>query len=187
MPAPSRVFLIDNSVPLARVRLVDLPTNRLVEALRAGEVDAISSWEPIIYRGAQALGEEALVLTSDKVLRHTFNLVVAPEDLARRPDRYERLLRALADALDFAAREPEQAKTLIAEHHDLPLAFIDAHWDEYEFRLLLDQGLLLTLEAEARWYQRRSGRADAGVPNFLPIFEPAPLRRVAPDSVTLID
>ena len=60
--------------------------------------------------------------------------------------------------------------------------FVDYMWPQLQYRLSLDQGLLRTLESEARWALRERHVAGARMPNFLGVLHAAPLLRVKPDS-----
>ncbi len=181
-----QVFLIQAGIDLDTVETVDIPTDRLLEALQAGQVDAIATWEPQVHRGASLLGEDAVVFSTTEGLRQTFNLVTRPALVEQRPEDLRRLLRAVADAVAYANRQPAQAQVLVAESLGLPLELVEDTWDDYVFKLFLDQGLLLTLEAEARWYLRDSGAPEQPLPDFLRFIDPSLLRQVAPGSVTLI-
>ncbi|MBK1724631.1 ABC transporter substrate-binding protein [Thiocystis violacea] len=181
-----QVLLIESGVDLDTVEGIDLPTERLAAAIEAGEVDAIATWEPHISHAAQTLGDDAVIFTSKEGLRLTFNLVTRPSVVAQHRETLVRLLRAVEAGVEFANGQPRQAQRIISERLGIPVAVIERQWNDYVFKLFLDQGLLLTLEAEARWHLRDMGKPNQPLPDFLRYIDPGPLRQLIPGSVTLI-
>lgn len=181
-----QVLLIESGVDLAAIETIDIPTDQLIEALETGTVDAITTWEPNVHAGTNLLGEDAIVFSTTQGLRQTFNLVTRPDLLEQRPRALKRLLAAVGEGADYAREQPGQAQALMAEQLGLPRRMLADIWGDYTFELFLDHGLLLTLEAQARWYLRESGRPDAPLPDFLDYIDPGLLRQLAPGSVTLI-
>ena len=169
-------FLIENGIPADAVQVVDIATKALPAALAERRVDAIASWEPNLLHARRLLGDEAIVFSSAKTYRNTFNLVATKATIADRPEVLTRLLRALMKAEELIAREPAKARAMVARALGEAPANIDDVWDDYAFKVFIDQGLILTLEDEARWELDRRGQVERPVPNFRDISASATAR-----------
>lgn len=179
-------FLIENGFAADAVEVVDIATKELPAALSERRVDAIASWEPNVLHARRLLGEHAIVFSSAKTYRNTFNVVAMKATIADRPEALTRLLRALARVEAFIAAEPAAARAMVARNlGEAPKDIADV-WDDYVFRLFLDQGLILTLEDEARWELDRQGRLEQPVPNFLDILHPELLEGIDPEAVSVL-
>lgn len=174
-------FLLFHDVDPQLVRVVDLPPEKVAAAFQNREVDAVAVWEPHGWMAMQAAGRDAVVLPSPRIYKETFNLIASRRTLAEREDDVVRVLRALARAQRFIAAQPREAKNILKQRLALDEAFVSWVWQDLDFRLGLEQSLITTLEAEARW-ALREGHVTAGqaIPNYLRFVEPAPLRRALP-------
>jgi NitT/TauT family transport system substrate-binding protein len=166
----------------ATVESVALQPETLAEALREGKVDVIAVWEPFAYSAVQASRGDLAVIATQGVYRETFNLVAANKHVTASSTETARLLRAIDRANTFIAEQPAKAQALLRERLGVDDAFVQSIWPNVRYRLSLDQGLLMTLESEARWAIRESHVKADRIPNFLPLFYTAPMLSVKPDS-----
>jgi NitT/TauT family transport system substrate-binding protein len=126
------------------------------------------------------------VFNDPAIYQMRFNLVARP-DLARaRPDVVRRFLIALQSALASVLESPNEAKGLIAKAIREDVGLIGKIWEECDYTLTLDQGLLAGLESEARWALRKNMTARTTLPNFLDFIDAGPLQSVRPDAVSLL-
>lgn len=58
-------------------------------------------------------------------------------------------------------------------------------WAFSQYRLTLDQAMLMGLEDTARWYLQQSGESRRPLPNFIKLIDDRPLRAVRPEAVQL--
>jgi ABC-type nitrate/sulfonate/bicarbonate transport system substrate-binding protein len=158
----------------------------MAEQLKRGELDALSIWEPFPFKILQTV-PGSRVLPSSISYRLSFNLVADQALIGARDDELARLLRALDRAERFIANKPAEAQALLRERLKLDQGFIDWIWPSYQYRLSLDQALLASLEAQARWAQREGHVAGERPPNYLALIYSKPLRQVAPAAVSLIE
>ena len=176
-------FLLTNQVDPAGVHVVPLQPEELVPALREARVDAIAAWEPFAYAALRDAKLAAVALPSNLAYRETFNLVVERR-LAQAPGGdIAKLLRALERAQTLIREEPQRARAVLRGALNVEPAFVDWIWPQLQYRLSLDQGLLKTLESEARWAVREGHVVGKRPPNFLPYLQAAPLLGVKPDFV----
>lgn len=166
------------------VERVDLPAREIVDALASGRVDAISTWQPYIYRAVRALGEKAVVLEDYGNYRNTFNLVVRTD--RPYPDgAMEAVLRALIDAESFIRNHREEAIDIVSARLNMDREYLESVWDDFEYRVMLDRGLILTLESQARWKLGQLGQPPERVPDYGRFVNAGPLRAVAMDRVDI--
>ena len=184
-------FFLHNVLVLAgvdpeSVQVVHGAPDRLGAALLGGEVDAVALWEPHAWELMREPGAGVRSLPFVSTFRETFNLAVGRQALEAAGDRLDAVLRALDRAILYIEEQPEAARAIVARRLALPAAFADSVWTTLDFRLSLDQALLVNLEQQARWVIEE-GLVDATeVPNYLGVVDSAPLRRVRPDAATLI-
>jgi NitT/TauT family transport system substrate-binding protein len=95
-------------------------------------------------------------------------------------------LRALVRAERFCKDEPEAAHKIIADAINVSLKHMIELWPTFQFKVTLDQSLLLTLEDETRWAikNKLTGRTD--IPNYLNHIYLDALHTVTPEAVTII-
>lgn len=180
-------FLLFNDLDPKRIEVVDLPPEKLAAAFEKREVDALAVWEPYGWLAMQAAGNDAVVLPSPRIYTESFNLVASRRVLSEREDELVRVLRALARAQRFIAEQPREAQAILKQKLALDERFVRWVWKDLDFRLGLDQSLITTLEAEARW-ALREGHVPTGqlVPNYLRFVEPGPLRKAVPGDTAIL-
>jgi NitT/TauT family transport system substrate-binding protein len=182
--------LLAHGVDPNKVQIINLQPEAMADLLKSGQVDAVAIWEPLPFKLLQALPGSQVLPTSGSY-RLSFNLIAAKAMLGPRDEELQKVLAALERAERFIALKPDQAQALLRARLKLDQAFIDWIWPSYHYRLALDQWLLSSLEAEARW-ARQGGHikgleGSARSPNYLDLIYAKPLRKIAPASVGLID
>lgn len=181
------LMLLFNDVDPDRVEVVDLQPEQMRDALVNGEVAALSTWEPYATAAVAALGDRALVLSGADLYQITFNLVCDRAVCDRRPEVAQALLRALRQAAAFIHAEPAKARAIVSRRLGVEPAIIEAVWQHYDFGLRLEQRLVLTLEAEARWALAKPlVSSDAGLPDYLRYLEVGPLTALMPERVSVL-
>jgi len=173
-------FLLFHDVDPRQVQVVDMAPEKLAPAFHNREVDAVAVWEPNGWMAVQGAGRDVVVLPSPRIYTETFNLVALRRVLTDREDDVVRTLRALARAQRFIAERPQEAKAILKQRLVLDDAFVAWVWKDLDYRLGLDQSLITTLEAEARWALREGHVATGSVPNYLRFVDSTPLRKALP-------
>ncbi|MEY4749607.1 MAG: hypothetical protein RIQ60_1821 [Pseudomonadota bacterium] len=178
--------LLLGSTDPRRLTLVDLPPPALVQALDSGRLQAVSLWQPWAHQLLRHLGADALVLQPLQPLLSHYNLVSRSALLATRRADLERLLRALAAAVDVIRDHPPQAQDVLMRRLEVDADYVQATWQDFGYGLTLNQQLVTTLEGQRRWAVReRYVSADSEV-NMLDHIESSLLQRVRPQGVTLL-
>ena len=176
-------FLTFSGLKHQDLTLVPLDPARAAEQLIAGEVDAAGLYNPHGPRALDQLGDKALQLSTLSTYTITLNLVAQP---AVSDEDLRKVLRALERALLLIRQQPHSARTLVAARLNLEPAELKTMWSDYEFRLVLDQALITTLESESRWAMREGLVENKTLPNYLDMVRDAPLRSIDRRAVTVI-
>ena len=179
--------LADRGIAPTEITEVNVPAEESAEALLRDRVDAIAAFDPHGYYAEVALGARAVVMPYEHS-RHeeTFNFVVPRDFSSRRPEAAQRLLRATQRAIDWSQEHRAEAIALVARRLKMDEKVLEALWGNYRHLLSLDQVLIASLEAQARWAIRNGIAEGAAVPNYLDFLDTAPLDAVLPTAVTII-
>ncbi|MCX7023929.1 MAG: NrtA/SsuA/CpmA family ABC transporter substrate-binding protein [Spirochaetes bacterium] len=178
-------FLIAHGIDPRSVTLVDLPPERMAGSLMTGEIAAAAARRLDVLGISAALGEAGLFLYDDEIFTEAF-CVAAAGDFARdRPETLEAFMRALIRSEHFMDESPGEARADIAGYSKVDEVGLGAVWDNYEFRVILDQALILILAEESRWALTLKPGAYGAIPEFLDWIDADALGSVRPDRVRL--
>jgi ABC-type nitrate/sulfonate/bicarbonate transport system substrate-binding protein len=168
------------------VTLVNLRPQEMLPALAAGSIDAFDTWEPHIANARKALGENAALLDTRGVYSETFNIVVTRQYLDSNGPLVQKFLRALLDAEAWMKSNPDEAIATIADTVGMKRDELGALWNDYVYRVRLDDPLLGILKLHAQW-RLDSGNHPPGaiMPDFTKVLALEPLRSVDPGRVTV--
>lgn len=180
------VFLNWQRMEGREVTMVNYKPEELGEALRKGEVDAISGWEPFLGAARKQLGDTAVSFSGEQAYESIYNLVALQRYTSEHPAAVRRVLRALAEGAAYCERAPQEVHALLPATARLARAEVLASWPTYHFGLELDQSLLLALEDRARWAIRNNLGSSREMPNFLDNMYLEGLGEVRPTAVTVI-
>ena len=178
-------FLVHYGLNLSDVRAVDLEAARLPQALIEGQVDAIATWEPNVYKAKKALGDKILVLPSEGVYRMDYYFVARKNFIKNHFQALTRFLKAIEKSDEFIGKNKKEAMDIVEQRVKMDREIINATWDDFRFRLFLDQSILTALEDEARWAIRNRLTDASNVPNYLDYLYTDALKAVRPAAVRI--
>jgi NitT/TauT family transport system substrate-binding protein len=179
-------FLTFNNIALKEVNLVEVDPSDLAGALAGGKVDAVMAWEPRSYKIMEEMGNDAVAWPAQEGQDLYWLLITREEVVKERGAALEKLLRALAEAANFAKKKPEEVRKIIAQRTKVPLADLQGGRFTISYDLFLDQALLLAMEDEARWMINNKLTDQTRLPNYLDYIDPGPLLKVDPKAVRII-
>jgi NitT/TauT family transport system substrate-binding protein len=180
-------LLLAQGLDRGQVNVVELPADGLAEALRAGRIDAATLWQPELARLQAELGLGGATIYGDDLFVFRFVLVGRRAYLSSQNEVVTRALSALADATDLVHDQPDAAAAVIGRALALEHKAFAAAFDASDYRLTLDQSLLLSLSAQTRWARRLGLERGGGAPpDYLGLLYQRPLRAVRPDAVRVI-
>ncbi|EZP39933.1 ABC transporter substrate-binding protein [Janthinobacterium lividum] len=179
-------FLNRQKLLPAEVTLRNYAPEQLAGALARGEIDAAAGWEPFLTGMRHAIAGKAAIFYGEDVYAGLFNVAGTDGYVRSHPATVRKVLRALIAGARFCQDEPDAARALFAKASASETARLQAAWHGYRFGVVLDQGLLLALEDEARWAIRNRLAERGDMPNFLDAVYLDGLEAVAPSAVTVI-
>lgn len=180
-------YLLYHGIDRADVTLVPLDPQDPSSALVRGEVDAAGLFEPHVRDAQRRLGPRVALLPASGFFTNTFNLVSVSAASGASDDDIVRLLRALQRAVNMMRNEPFAARTIVARALHMDVGALARSWDDFDFKLDLGQPLITHLEAQGRWALREHlVPADTPLPDYLNMIRSAPLRRLDPRAVRLV-
>jgi len=146
---------------LADVELVDVPLDRMGEALAEGKVDALSIWEPEAEEGAQALGADMIEFSGKGIYREIFNLNTTAANLADPEKRknIKEFLRAIIKAQQEMKGDPKRAQALVQRMSGHSPELVRASWSHHNYLAGKVPDLLDVLVEEEAWLATRDKRA----------------------------
>ena len=167
------------------VRVVNVATDKLVDALLKGEVDAVSTWSPFTLVLRERLGSNAVILDQPNFYIMTWNIAVTQEFVKNNPERIMRFLRAIVRASRFIREHPDEGRTISAKHIGTDSPLYEREWPDYDFTPKLGQSLILNLEDQARWMIKEEVGIARRPPDFMDYIYADALEAVRPGAVTI--
>jgi NitT/TauT family transport system substrate-binding protein len=180
------VLLSDQGLTETDVELVAVPTPEQPTALVEGRVDAVAAFAPCTTQSRVALQGNAISFSAGIRYVGFSSLVVSRDFSQRRPEAALRLLRATDRAITWMDDHRREAIDLTARELGMEVAAVEETWDELRPALAFDQAFILLLEAEARWAIGAGLAPGATVPNYLDYIDPSALKRLYPETVSVI-
>ncbi len=164
----------------SRMAFVDHSLDESVDALVAGEVDAVSLWEPYASRAASA-HPGTVTLRQDTIGEFSWNLVGRRDDAVTRSALVPLLHALLATYAELHRLDGQQTEDL-AQRCGVSAATLSEALITSSFRIHLDSDLAIMLEAESELlYGVESRQQNA----FADAIDASPLRNVDPSAVAV--
>lgn len=162
---------------------VALRPNQMSEAIMAGQVDAVCTWNYPLTQIRQALKAKGVAFMDPHIYTETFNMVAQQDFVKKHPERVQRFLRAMLRAEDFVSTEPAAAQAIVAKAIDRDLALVREVWGAFNYQVQLDDVVLITLEDETRWAIKSLLSDRSAMPNYRDYVYSDGLKAVAPRKV----
>ena len=180
------LYLMKHGLSPQAVTQVNLEPDRFLPALESGEIDGFSMTNRLVRQAAQALGSQATVL-AEPGLNLIHGILTTRADLPNGLAAAPALLRALLRAEEFVKANPNGAKAIIANAHDLSAEELTDLWARTRIEVRLSPDLLVNLDDQYRWQVGR-GVAPAlpQPPNYLELVRPEILAAIRPGAVSIL-
>ena len=179
-------LLTTNGVQRKMVKVVNMLPEEMPAALRTGRVDAVCIWNPVLTQLQREMGEKVQTFYGGTVYTEIFGITADQGFVKNRSETVKKLLRALIRAEALVAKEPEEARRIVAEFTGMDKALLDEVWGIFTFRVTLDQALVVSLEDQTRWALKNRLVKNSDMPNYLDFIYTDGLRAVRPESITII-
>ena len=179
-------FLLHYGITLKDIEKLHLLPPGIEQSILEGTADAMVFREPMTGRVKTAL-KNNWVSWPVQNRQNVFWIIAGREDyVSRHPEAIERFLQALDKAEQFYLNNDRRAIDLIREKGNLDAAFFRGMLPKIEYRLSLENELLIAMEDEARWHIENRYTAAAEVPNYLDRIYFKGLDSVKPASVNIV-
>lgn len=178
------IFLKKYGMTRKDVSVVNLNPPEMVGAIVRGDIDVGFSFEPSIIRAVNQLGDKAIVFTGEDLYRETFDIVSMKDWAEKNLETSQKILRALNKAVQFIKSNKDESVKIVANRIQMEPAELSSIWDNYTFKLSLDEFLMTAMIDQAKW--AIDSKTQSGpVPDYSYMFYPEPLKVVDPSAVTI--
>ncbi len=179
-------FLELNGIPSSAVSLENVSLAQSITALANGDIDAVILVPPYIDEALDRLGANGISWPAQSS-QFTQQLILCQSELlTAQAGAVERFVKALAAAADYAAHNPDDARSILKQKLALSDTDIARIWSQNLFSLTLDQSLVSAMEDEARWMISNKLTNATTVPDFLDYIHEDTLKKINPDAVRII-
>lgn len=140
--------------------ITNVAMEKVPDAMKRGEIDAMTVWEPEIQNAQDVLGADAVEFQDRSVYRELFNLNTTAENLAN-PQMRARIVsfvRALIKSSAHIRREPQEVWPLVAKSTGYDAALIARVWHHEGYPGTLVEDMLDVLVEEDVWSARERSR-----------------------------
>jgi len=183
-------FCLDRFLVNHGLTMVDIKTlNRLPPAIEKSildhTADAVVFREPMISRLKAKLGDN-WISWSVQNKQNVFWIIAGKELYVSRHSQFiKRFLRAIRKAELFYLNDARKALDIIISKGNLDPELYERMLPTIEYKLPLEQALLIAMEDEARWHMEYQYTDTKEVPNYLDQIYFDALESVNPDAVDI--
>lgn len=170
-------FLIVTGQEGSSFEKVYMSPQQLAPALMAGDVDVISVWEPYGYHLIRDQGSSIYQYPSKGIYNLSFNLISNDINTKAHFNAHVNILKALEETQQFIAEHPQQAKKIISDYLNISDDELEWAWNDYIFRLSLNNSLLSMLHTQARWAVASGAVSSQKMPDFRILMDESALHR----------
>ncbi|OUR79692.1 hypothetical protein A9Q83_04695 [Alphaproteobacteria bacterium 46_93_T64] len=180
------LFLSSHGIHPNEVTLVPVKPNDMAATLKGDTVDAISVWNPNLYKTKAAFSEDEITSFYSDVYTEISVLALKRDNADQRGEAILRLLRALKRAEAYLKENSAEAKKLVIAQLPPNVQITAPHvWDAFSAELKLDTVLLSTLQGEADWLKEAGSFSDKSMPDFTALIDTQYLNEIYPQAVTI--
>jgi ABC-type nitrate/sulfonate/bicarbonate transport system substrate-binding protein len=178
-------LLTANGLIRTEVQPVALKPEEMQDAILANRVDAVSVWNYPLTQIKRQLGSNGIVFYDREIYTETFNVASKQEFVKKNPDTVKRFLRALIKAENFVMKNPNDAQAIMAASTKTDSDLVREVWNAFNYRVALDQILLIALEDETRWAMKNKLTDQTVMPNYMSFIHLDSLREIKPEVVRM--
>ena len=179
-------YLALNGMNIRNITVQFLNPADMAGSLDRGDSDAVVIWEPYVYEIMQKLGRNVTAWQVQGGQKTYWVTYARPDFINNKPETIRRYLRALDDAETLVNTNEPEAKAIIQRRLNVTDDYMDNLWRNNRFGLSLEQGLVLSMQDEARWMVEANMTAGRAPPSYLDMVYQDPMREVKPSAVTII-
>ena len=99
------------------VKIIDMKPDEMADALGAGRVDAVSTFNPTLTLIKKELGNKGTVFFCESIYTENFCITGMQDYAAKHPETIKKVLRALIKAETFVQQHPAEAQPSCCRLH----------------------------------------------------------------------
>ena len=188
-PGTTSDFFLDSMltvIGLTRqsIQPVPLKPEEMQAAIVEKRVDAVCTWNYPLTQIKRQLGPNGVLFYDPIIYTETFNFAAQQDFVQKNPETVRRFLRALIKAENFVAQHPDEAQAIMSAATKTDLDLIREVWNAFNYRVVLDKKLLITLEDETRWAMKNKLTDQTVMPEYQNYIHLDSLRAVKPDAIS---
>ncbi|MGZ8158340.1 MAG: ABC transporter substrate-binding protein [Methylobacter sp.] len=189
-PGTTSEFFLDslltaNGLTRNEIQSVDLKPEELQDAIMAKKVDAVSTWNYPLTQISRQLGADGTVFYDREIYTETFNIAALQDFVEKNPETVKRFLRALIKAEDFVTKNPDEAQAIMSVATKIDRSLIHDVWNDFNYHVVLDQILLITLEDETRWAMKNKLTDQTVMPDYMSFIHLDSLKAIKPEAIRM--
>jgi|GEM_PF-3961438 len=174
-----------NHLDTGKVTIVDIPTPDIPEKAKEDLFDAAVAWTPYHLSLIKNTSTPVEVYSGENFYTTSWLAIAKPAFIKENPDIIDGFLRALKRAQDQLFENPISVAAVQSELGNASPAELVENYKTVTFSLGLTESLLVNLAQQGSWALQK-GYVTEPVPDFHDYLDLAPLMRVAPESVLLL-
>ena len=187
-PGTTSEFFLDSILTVIgmnrrAIRPVPLKPEEMQAAIVGKKVDAVCTWNYPLIQIKRQLGPNGVLFYDPEIYTETFNIAAQQDFIHKNPETVKRFLRALIKAENFVAQHPEKAQTIMSAATNTDLDLIREVWNAFNYHVILDNKLCITLEDETRWAMKNKLTDQTVMPDYRRYIHADNLRAVKPEAV----
>ena len=180
-------YLNLHGIRLEEIVLGDLQqSEKLVDAVVSGNVDAVVTQQPYVAQAAEHLGAGGIVWPVQSGQAMFAPLICRDEWITRHPELVIRILESLAQAEKYAVNYPVEAEVILQKRLNLKPSYAKTVRLRNQLSLSLDQSLLVAMEDEARWMIKSKLTPERKIPDFAEYIYVDGLKAIKPEAVNIV-
>ncbi len=189
-PGTTSDFFLDslltaNGLTRHEIQPVALKPEEMQDAMMAKKIDAASVWNYPLTLIKRQLGPDGAIFYDREIYTETFNIAAQQDYVRKNPETVKRFLRALIKAEDFVAKNPDEAQAIMSAATKIDKGLIHEVWNAFNYHVVQDQTLLITLEDETRWAMKNQLTERTDMPDYLGYIHLDSLRAVKPEAIKM--
>lgn len=190
VPGTTSDFFLDslltaNGLTRQEIHPVAMGIEEMQDAMKAKKVDAVSAWNCPLTQISRQLGPDGVIFYDREIYTETFNIAAMQDFVRNNPEAVKRFLRALIKAENFMAKNPDEAQAIVSAAIQVDKELIREIWSAFNYRVALDQMLLIALEDETRWAMKNKLTDRAAMPDYMGYIHLDSLMAVKPEAVRM--
>jgi ABC-type nitrate/sulfonate/bicarbonate transport system substrate-binding protein len=179
-------ILLLNGISRNQIKPVYLKPAQMFDALIKGEVDAIATWNPQMFKAKNKLEDQGSVFYAKGMYSPYFIIAGRQDFIKANPDITERLVQSLINASKFINDNPAESHEIVARFLKIDESLLENISATYHFKISLDQSFIRTLETQTRWAMENKYTDQTRLPDYLDYIYLDALASLKPENVTII-